>query len=254
MIRAIRITLLSLIAIALVVFMTLFISGKIDVKDINKKSKLVLEETYSLDSVKSISVDTRSSDIIINESKDDNFLVKVYSHKKDGVSSEITDSGELKIVNRGNYNCVFVCTGSNKIEIYVPSEYAGKVKVNATSADIESTIKNYLSYEIKLTSGDIEIKNAKKLTGKATSGDIEVDNISNYIDFKCTSGDIDISNLTLTKDSKINVTSGDVKIRKIADAYVETSVKSGDVRLKNNDRHAKYVLSIKTTSGDIKVN
>ena len=56
------------------------------------------------------------------------------------------------------------------------------------------------------------------------------------------------------ENSSIKVTSGDVEINKLTGAYVDASAKSGDIKVKDNDRLAKYELIIKTTSGDVEVN
>ena len=253
MLKAVKITLLSIIIIALVGVMVLVMTGSFD---FTKKSKLVFNKDYEIDEIKDIRIDVRSEDIDIEESDSDKITVKIYAVKDNLFDVKIDDDKTLIIKQNRNVKnvCIGICLGRKDIVVYLPKEYIGKIDIDATSADITSIVKNNLDYKINVTSGDIEINNANSLSGKATSGDVDINSINSYINFKTTSGDFEIGSIKLEKDSNISVTSGDVDIDNVENGYIETSVKSGDVKIKNNDRHAEYVLSIKTTSGDITVN
>ena len=252
MIKALKITILVLICACLVGFMVAFIHSGFDFS--NMKAKLVLDEEYEVNNINNISIDVRSSDINFHESESDKIVVKAYSDKKGKVKVEVTDN-ELSIKNKQKIAvCVGFCFSNRKIDIYVPKTYEGKFTVKTTSGDISSDLDTYNDYSIKVTSGDISLDKVKSLTGSATSGDLEIEEINSSINFKTTSGDIDIDIFDVNKDSLIKVTSGDVDINKLTNAYVEASAKSGDIKVKKNDRHAKYELVIKTTSGDVKVN
>lgn len=252
MVKAIKITLLSFICICLVGFMITFIRSGF--KFSNLKAKKILDETYVVGNKKEISIEVRSSDIDFYTSDDENIRVKIYADEKQKAKVSETEDG-LYIQNKRRSSCVGFCFTSNeRVEIYVPESYEGKFIIKATSSDIESELTTLNSYKINVTSGDIELDNAKSLTGKTTSGDVEIGKLSSYIKFQTTSGDIDIEEFTVNKDSSIKVTSGDVTIDKCTNAYVDTKVTSGDVDVNKNDRHAEYELKIKTTSGDVKVN
>lgn len=252
MVKAIKITILSLICLALVGFMVAFIKGGFDFS--NMKSKLILEKSYDLNEISLVNIDVRSADIYIYESDDDKVNIKVYANEKEKVITEIDDE-KLSINMRNKSNvCFGFCFSSKKIELYMPKSYEGSFDIKATSGDIKSTLDTFNGYNINVTSGDIELDHVSSLTGHATSGDIEIGSINSYINFKTTSGDIEIDKLSLEKNSSIKVTSGDVTIEKANNVYVDTDVKSGDVDVKGNDRHAEYELKIKTTSGDIEVN
>ena len=251
MIKALKITILLIICVALVGFMIAFISGGFDFKKM--KTKLVFDEKYELGELNKINVDVKSSDIYFYKSEDDKINIKVYAREKEKAKVNINNN-ELSVNMKNKSNvCFGFCFGSKKIEIYVPENYLGEFNVKATSGDIKSNLNTFNKYEINVTSGDIEIDNVSSLTGHATSGDVEIGSINSYINFKTTSGDIDIDDVSLEKDSFIKVTSGDISIDKVNNAYVKTDVKSGDVDIKNNDRHAPFELNIKTTSGDIEV-
>ena len=252
MMKVVKITLLSIVICALVGVMVLVMTGNFN---LTKKSKLVFNKDYTLEEIGNIKIDVKSEDIEIEESNSDKIIVKIYATEENQFDVKVEADKTLSIKqDRSIKNvCFGICYGKRDIIIYLPKEYIGKINIDATSADITSKISNILDYKIDVTSGDIEIENANSLVGKATSGDVEVDTINSYIDFQTTSGDFEIGSIKLEKDSSIKVTSGDVDIDSVENGYIETSVKSGDVKIKNNDRHAQYVLSIKTTSGDITV-
>ena len=251
MAKVIKITLLSIICVALVGFMIMLIQNGFNFKNI--KRKLILNETYEAADINKVKVESRSSDINIYEAEDDKFKVEVYGDES--VNPEVkTLDGILSIdIKNKSRVCFGICLGS-KVNIYVPTTFDGKFDIETKSGDINSDIKSYNDYEINVTSGDISLNNVKSLTGHATSGDLDVDNIDGYLNFKTTSGDIEIDEFILNKNSSIKVTSGDVTIDKCSNAYVEASVKSGDIDIKKNDRHAQYELKINTTSGDVEVN
>ena len=252
MIKALKITVLVLICLALVGFMISFIHSGFNFS--NMKAELVKEEEIELADIKNISVIAKSSDINIYDTDGEKVIVKFYSDKKSNIDIT-TEEKELKIDSRQKGSiCFGFCFGNRRIDVYVPKTYDGKFTIKTTSGDIKSELDKNNDYEIKVTSGDIKIDKLKSLVGSATSGDLEIEEISESIDFRPTSGDIDIDIFDVNKNSSIKVTSGDVEINKLTNAYVATSVKSGDVKINGNDRHAKYELVIKTTSGDIEVN
>ena len=251
MLKAIRITLLSLICVALVVFMIALINNGFSFK--NMKRKLIYNESLELTNIEKINIKSKSSDINIYESDSDQIIIKVYGNEKNKVDV-INEEDTLSINLRSKSNvCFGICLGS-KIDVYVPSTFEGKFNIDTTSGDINSELSSYNDYVINVTSGDIELNNANSLAGKATSGDVEINKLNSYIDFKTTSGDIEIDEFIVNKNSSIKVTSGDVSIDKCLNAYVEASVKSGDIDINKNDRHAEFELKITTTSGDIEVN
>jgi len=236
-----------------------------------EKSKLLLSETYAINDVENIDITSTSSDVKILKSEDDNIYVKIYSSKKDKVSSEL-DGSTLNIVSKSKSTFCFFCFTSNKrIEISIPEYYSGKINVDTKSGDTTAvsledasinisaksgdvklnTIKNV---KIHLTSGDVEIKNSQNTNIKATSGDIELGSVTGKLTINVTSGDIEIDTFDIKADSSIKATSGDVSIDNVSNAYIETKVTSGDVKVNGSDRNALYELKIKVTSGDIEVN
>ena len=89
---------------------------------------------------------------------------------------------------------------------------------------------------------------------KLVTGDITLGDINGSLDLTLTTGDIKVDKANLTKNSIIKSGTGDVKIRKTTNCYVEATTKVGDTRVNNNDRKSDNVLTITSRVGDIRVN
>ena len=252
MIKTIRIIVLSLLCVCLIGFMIAFIKSGFNFK--NMKAKLVFNESYEIKDIETISITAKSADINIYESDDEKLYVKFYSDKDSKIEVSQKEKEFIIDNNQKQSVCFGFCFSNRKIDVYVPKEYIGNFVIKTKSGDVTTSLTSYNDYKINVTSGDIKIDNAKSLVGSATSGDLEIEQLTSSIDFSTTSGDIDIDIMTINKDSSIKVTSGDVEINKLSNAYVDVSAKSGDIEIKNNDRHAEYELKIRTTSGDVEVN
>ena len=155
-----------------------------------------------------------------------------------------SSSGDI-IVGNGNEITLQTSSGSIKAGNY------NELSAETSSGDVE--VGNIGEGTIKTSSGKILVNEAKRLQAEASSGNIDISKINEYCNLKTSSGGIDIDSLNLAENSFINAKSGSVDIRIKNDIYIETETKLGDVDLKNNNRMAKIVLKITTTSGSIKV-
>ena len=68
-----------------------------------------------------------------------------------------------------------------------------------------------------------------------------------------TTGDVNIDYINITKDSRIDTTTGDVIIKNTTEMYIDTKTSVGDTNINNNYRTAEFTLNIRTTTGDIDV-
>lgn len=263
----VMITLLTILILVLGTFLIANPKGMFK----REKAKLTLEKTYSVEEFKNINIYVKSSDIYVYNSIDNQVKVEMYATKNDKVSSEIQDNDlNIELRNKRKF-CFFCINESNKIKIYLPSEYSNKMNVHATSGDVkldsfdnmslkvkatsgDITAKNIKDATLKLTSGDVKINKVNNLNIDVTSGDIEVNKVNKYLNIEVTSGDIEIDKFNISKNSYIKATSGDVKIHSVDNVYVNAKVTSGDIDVNNSDRKAEFELKIKTTSGDISVN
>lgn len=268
----VKIILLSIIAVALVLILIFLLNGKANIKGFTlyEKTELVYEETYN-EEVNNLKVLTTSNDVIIEEKETDSINVKVYDRKDSKPTSRIEDN-TLVIENKKepSIGFTFGILGNSRIVITVPKNSTYNLDIEGTSSDIDSSInlknvdikvvsgdvslKDSLDTTIKTTSGDVTVGSANKLSINTKSGDMSINSVNSKLDLSAISGDINISRLNIDSNSSISVTSGDILIGETNDIYIDTSVVSGDVKVNKNNRHAKYELKIKTTSGDIKVN
>lgn len=265
----IKIILLSIIAIALVLILVFLLNGKMNIKGFTlyEKTELVYEKDFN-EEVNNLKIITTNNDVRIEESNQDSINVKVYD-RKDAKPEAYVENDTLVIKNKDEVRIGFSfgINGSSKIVITVPKDTTYNLNIEGTSSDVDSLInlkdvninvvsgdiklKDSLDTTIKTTSGDVELETANKLSINTKSGDMDISSVNSKLTIEAISGDVNIGTLNLDSDSSIKVTSGDVTIDKTNDIYVNTSVVSGDVKINNNNRHAKHELKIKTTSGDI---
>lgn len=215
-----------------------------------------------------IDIYSESLDIKLVKSNDNNVNVKVYDNKDNNVSVNVEDN-TLKIFSENKIKCFFCFMKKREVVVSLPDEVYDLI-IESKSGDITSNI-DFNNVTIKSTSGDIKFNNINEskitatsgnilidkvnnITIKSTSGDVDINAINKYLNIETKSGDINIKNLSLTENSKISVTSGDVTIFKSSeDIYYNATATSGDVKIKNNNRFANIELTINAKSGDIVV-
>lgn len=263
---------LSLAAIGLLVFMSVFLVNRNQpFFHFNRRTNMEVLEKKKFDSnlIEKISIRVKSSDIHIIEGDTNQVEVKVIGNKKEDYQVEIQNK-ELRINKRDeNYFCFGFCYTDYEVEIKVPKAYSKDMNITTASGSVlidtnltsnldiltisgDVEVKEINNARIKTTSGEIEISKAQNLDLISTSGDIEVGSCKN-VEIKTTSGEISIGYLELSKNAKIKTVSGDVEIEKTNDIYIDVKTISGDTEIKNNNRKSPYELLIETTSGDVEV-
>ena len=266
------ISLLSIVTLALVGFMIMVINGSY--KDFklfkNKENILLIDETYE-NKFNKISIINESSDIFIKKSDSNNYKVVIYGQKD---TAKVSINGdELVIKSNRIKNCIGLCFGITKarVEVYMPSDYAKNIDIESKSGDLEMDdfkelnlntnsksgdldIGNINSADIKVASGDIQIRDVSVLKIDSKSGDIDVNRVNDVVNIKSISGDITINTINIKKNSSIDSKSGDVKINSSNKIYYDATAKSGDVKINNNYRKSECEFRINTISGDITVN
>lgn len=117
------------------------------------------------------------------------------------------------------------------------------------SLDLEITVPEDLSLDVKDSSGDMLLRNVGAVKVQDSSGDIEIDDARSSISIRDSSGDIEIDrvngDLTIESDS-----SGDVYASDITGSVLVEKDSSGDLRFKDISQD---VVVERDTSGDIKV-
>lgn len=238
----------------------------------NNKKELLVNEEYLASDVEKINVNTKEADIKFIPKAIDKIVVRIYGNNKSEAKVNL-DNNTLNVDYNTSFVCFAFCFESSYVEIEIPEEYIGDVNVNSVSGEITlpsiksqnvklktisgdidlGSVGDYGKVEVETTSGDITIAGADHLIAKTISGEVKVASITSSLDIITTSGDILVDDVFLVTDSKIKSTSGDVRIRKINDVYVEAKTTSGDIDISNNNRMSGIVLTITTVSGDVEV-
>ena len=233
----------------------------------SSKTEQIYNKVYDIQDI--IKIKTVNADIRIKETSSDTIQVVAYGTKNDKISEHIKE-GEIELEYTGKNFCIGFCFFENYIEILIPSSFEGKAILESTSGDIEVgrlensllemntvsgdiEVKKVKSCDIKSVSGDINIEQVENSTVTTTSGDIGIQLLMHQLKAISTSGDITIQKIALQEDSNIKTVSGDVTIYNPENIYFQTATKSGEIYIKENNRHAEKELKITTTSGDITI-
>lgn len=236
------------------------------------ETKIILESEYNIETINKIVVDTSVWDIKFLPSEDKKAKVVIKGEEKDKVASTLEGNALTISANKKNRICFGFCFyGKEEMLVYLPKNDVKEVELKTISGDIHLETSLDANIKAKTTSGDVSLQDAGHVDIHTTSGDIkmgqvknaslvsvsgeiEADTISGKMNISTTSGDIEITYLECTENAEIKSVSGDVKIIKTNDVYIETKSVSGESDIGNNNRNAEHTLTIKTTSGDIRVN
>lgn len=275
---------MCILTIGLCVLFVYGITGHNIYRSVNKNhvgTHLVLEKEIPIDGIDSISVlyNMNSNDIFLYESDDNILTVKEYSCFELGeeeVSTVKVSGSRLEIKGqKRNYQIAFGINMENYVEVWLPSSYCGKLKLQTISGDITSEPVLALTddFEASSTSGDVSIpeisaknaiissisgyirtdgintnRNGKngKISITTTSGDIQLGQLAGETDICSISGDIQFGELA--GKAGISTTSGCIKAERI-EGSVQLTTTSGDMDIQCIDGNVKA----STTSGYVNI-
>ncbi|MCM1370584.1 MAG: DUF4097 domain-containing protein [Clostridium sp.] len=278
------IVLLSIICIALIVFMVMGMNDKTRFLFGHRVStELVVDEIYDKD-FKEIYIKSNAGDISVLPTND-NFRVVVYGDKESTNVEENSD--KLSVISK-QQPCRFFCfnTSIQKIEVYVPQNYNGNIEIinNYGDIDIGDLNNAYINIEedcgdvkvingynvtisnnygdidvnkaeilnMKEKAGDIKIGYASDVTVDNNYGDIDINKVGNYLDITNNCGDIEINEVNLNKNSFIKDDLGNIKIGTINEVFIDAKTDLGNVKIGKN-HNSDIILKIENSCGDIKV-
>lgn len=285
----IKVFLLGIIALALLFVMIGILLSNGKFWSFWKYDKVELyNEVFNIEDIEKLDLNLIAFDVTIRNSEDDNVRVIINGKedRKDKISIS-NDSNALKI-NESQWKsfCFGFCFWNDEVIIYLPKDFNKEIKIKNTSGDIifldsylsdmniqsvsgDIKVMEALDLKVKSVSGEVAISKGNNIEINTTSGDIAVDKAlvskissvsgdirigeTGNVELSTVSGDIDINDLEVDGSSNIETKSGDVKIGKINETYVETRTTSGDVSINYNDRKSENTLNVKTISGDIVV-
>ncbi len=235
---------------------------------------LVQEQEFSAEDIDSISIDyTKSSnDVTIYEAEGDSVIVREYASYEaaDGELAQIKcQAGKLTVKGPRWHNVFFNFNRYMYTEVYLPTDYAGELKINTVSGEISITMDLLLEGQLNLcsTSGDIyagsqniraEKINVSSTSGEirlpvleagevnisTTSGDISVKEGNSFMSCSSTSGEIIISGGQ--GDRRVSSTSGDVRVDGLSGS-IQVNTTSGEILVRGENGGGK----LQSTSGDV---
>ncbi|ECX6967145.1 DUF4097 domain-containing protein [Listeria monocytogenes] len=181
-----------------------------------------------------------------------------------------TSSGDLELSNMKANSSVETGSGQTDLtnltgdlevnggsgDVNVTGVKAKKLKIAIDSGDIELTSGTVTDLAVLTTSsGDIDASTKGKVQAESNSGAIELAGITNDVTAKTSSGDIDVAFIKQVKNIAINTDSGEVELELPGDfkAIYEASSNSGSVKVPTSDSNTDNRVTVKTSSGDIKI-
>ena len=253
----ITIVLLSIIAVSLIVFLVLAITGNDSFFSIggfqSNENNIIFEESYEEVLVNGFELKSEAGDISIQTSEDEKIKIVVYGKNQEDVNVSFNE-GNLKIDVKQPHRFINFGMYINNVTVYIPQNYSKEFNIIANYGDIDIGSFENSIMNVENDCGDIKIVSAKNTTVKNHYGDIKIENVLNKCDIENNCGNIKIQNLDIKEDSTIDSDLGDIKVEKTSDIYIDAKVDLGDIKINENNRHSNITLKVKNNCGDIKVN
>ena len=292
--KGLRITLITLLSILLIFVLGIMIflfKGNYEFSTFNfsfGESKTLVEEK-EIYNIKKLNIEANRGDVLVESSEEYINSIKVELYSDHAEEYEITEKdNEIKVVLKDKRIVTMFGSNGSRIKIYVPTTYDKDVVIINKTGDINIGKLSNSNLNIKLTTGDIKVKEAKSIISSLTTGDVELNkvgkaditattgdidindanivkvklttgditlgDVNGSLDITSTTGDIEVDSANLTENSNIKSGTGDVEIKSTTNCYIEAKANIGDTKVNNNDRKSDIVLTITSRVGDIRVN
>lgn len=253
----VTIVILLLVIIGLISLLCASLNGKYRFKDwgSKKSEQIIFDSSYEVEKIENLEILSRAGDIEFKESTDGKVRVLAYGENEQDLKVDLAEN-HLK-VDYSNYrhkNGFFgVNFYSNDIVIYMPSDYAKEINLNANYGDIEIMDLENASIQIEADCGDVTLGKVKNVFVKNDYGDVKIESVLNKASIDLSCGDVKINSLTIAEDSSIINNFGDIKIGTTNEIYIDAKTDLGDVKVNHNERQAEVTLKVENDCGDIKV-
>lgn len=251
------IILLSIVIFFLVMFLVLYLGGKINLRftmfGLNSKStNVIYDNIFELENIKNINIKQDAGDILIQETSNDYIQVVLYGEDKEDAKVDL-NNGILSIDNTHKRIRIFGGR-KNDIIIYMPSTYSNEIKIKNNYGECEVIDLENATMDIDCDAGNVELGKVKNAIIKCDLGDVEIEEILNKCDIKADCGNIKIDTISIKEDSNIKANLGNIDINNTNDIYIESDVDLGKVKINNNNRNSSVTLKIDADCGNVKVN
>lgn len=204
-----------------------------------------IEKTFGLSGIKSIDIDTVSSDIHIIPV--DTNEIKVHFYGVGRTNGDSTDPELYSEVNGSRLDVhvkykIRVNIGFNfqiehtKLDIYVPKSYSESIKANAVSGNLEMNGLSLDRMQFSSTSGNFTASSVgtKQTNFNSTSGKMNARSFSGNLDFNSVSGGLDVEYSSFNHNISAHTTSGGSKIKLPANSEFNVHFTSVSGKLRNS--------------------
>ncbi len=215
-----------------------------------------VSETVELKDFDSLKIDVTSADVIIESGDSYRLEYKVYK----GEEPVITEGNGSLTVKQPTTNGFMVNfgydAGDNIYKITVPGN-SKEISLDIKSSSGEITIDSVNSSgKIEASSGDIRLNDIEgaELKVKTSSGEIICNKLTvPDAGFTASSGIVDIMEMS-AEDISCHTSSGDIRIKGSTAASVDCEASSGEVTIELKGNEDDYSYDLDASSGDIRVN
>ncbi|MCL2718561.1 MAG: DUF4097 domain-containing protein [Lachnospiraceae bacterium] len=205
----------------------------------------------SIDEKTALDITVSSDNIYFLQSDSNELIVKEY-YGNSARKADIRQSGQtVTIRSEQHINLFSFGFGmiSDRIEIYLPKNYAGNINAKASSGNIKSElvfVGDRLSFEANSGTINLNSLTAGKVNLRASSGSIKINEINGNSTVKANSGSITIDRIGGLAD--IDASSGTIRVDNISGG-INAKANSGAIRIGITE--LKGDVSATTSSGSI---
>lgn len=259
---------LIIVVCILIIFILLQLFKAITLNKNTKENSYINDKKYD-----KLELVVSTSDINIHLSNENKIIKKENSKVYFDIKFENEILAIKQVDIRKFYEKIFNFT-EYKLDLYLTEEVINSLKISGGTGDIiinngivfnEVNITNSTgdiefnadvdgSMNVKLSTGDVEIKQCNingdlKIEGSTGDIEIETSNVLNNMNIKSSTGDVDINNST-SKDLIINISTGDITLK---DTIIKNDLKvigsTGDVLFDGFDANN---INIELSTGNVK--
>lgn len=202
-----------------------------------------------------ISVNIDTADITFVSSEDEKTSVVCYEEKNEKHAVTVKDGTlAIEVVNTKKwYEYVGVNFGSPKITVYIPKGEYGALSIKTDTGDIKIP-KEYKFESINISGSTADVTNYASVSSnikiKLSTGDIYIKNISaNTMNLTVSTGKVVAKEVNCKGNVNVKVSTGDTELSGVTCKNIISSGNTGDIYLKNVVAEEK--LSIKRSTGDV---
>ncbi|MDX8363240.1 DUF4097 family beta strand repeat-containing protein [Cytobacillus sp. IB215316] len=212
--------------------------------------------------IKKIDIDFPSTDIEVQPSDDDSFIIEVngrVSEKlKDKFKLNVEEQGDLLKVEFQDPNTFFnigVSIVDTTVSVYLPTKVYESVTINTASGNIEAEQLNTNQLNVSAASGNIKMKDmqAEKVYTSTASGNITVDQQQAITSsFEVASGNMYLTNVV--GNVTAHSSSGNITLHnEESSGNISANALSGNVKIEYEKAPSSLYINFKATSGNGKV-